>query len=86
MFNATSQSAAKLIPSFKEWGLTEFRFEALYEEGRELKDKINFYAEIIRENSKHFYDEALMAKLGGLEKYGLSDKAFGNRKHKNRKV
>ncbi len=85
MFNSTSQSAAKLIPEWKLKGLSEFRFEALYEKGNELKDKIVMYAQLIREDSANNYDEVLMKKLGVLEKYGLSDKAFDNREYKNNK-
>ncbi|MDO9181661.1 MAG: U32 family peptidase [Bacteriovorax sp.] len=85
MFNATSQSAAKLVPGWKALGLTEFRFEALYELGADLKDKILAYAELIRGDSKDAYNEDLMKKLGVLEKYGLSQKAFDNREYKNKK-
>lgn len=84
MFNATSQSAAKLIPEWKKLGLSEFRFEALYEKGSELKEKILAYAHLIKNDSAH-YDEVLMMRLGVLEKYGLSDKVFKTREHKNRK-
>jgi putative protease len=83
MFNATSQSAAKLIPQWKKLGLTEFRFEALYENGEELKNKILSYASLITGESS--FDESLMQKLGVLEKYGVSDKVFNNRDYKNRK-
>ncbi|RPJ71587.1 MAG: U32 family peptidase, partial [Alphaproteobacteria bacterium] len=86
MFNATSQSAAKLVPEWKKLGLTEFRFEALYESGDALKDKILTYAHLIKDDSQSSYNEALMAKLGVLEKYGLSDKAFDHREYKNKKV
>jgi putative protease len=84
MFNATSQSAAKLIPQFKKLGLTEFRFEALYEKKNELREKIRSYADLIA-NDESLYNEELMKKLGVLEKYGLSDKTFSTREHKNRK-
>ncbi len=83
MFNATSQSAAKLIPAWKKLGLTEFRFEALYESGAMLKEKIMAYAHLIRNDAQ--YDEGLMKKLGVLEKYGVSDKVFNAKEHKNRK-
>jgi putative protease len=86
MFNSSAQSAAKLVPSWKKIGLTEFRFEALYEMGAELKDKIMAYAHLIREDLESSYDEKLMKQLGVHEKYGLSSKAFENREHKNRKV
>ncbi|MGZ3808971.1 MAG: U32 family peptidase, partial [Bacteriovorax sp.] len=86
MFNATSQSAAKLVFELKKYGLSEFRFEALYELGEELKAKITTYAQLIKEDAKDSYNEDLMAKLGVLEKYGLSDRAFDNREYKNKKA
>lgn len=86
MFNSSAQSAAKLVPEWKSLGLTEFRFEALYEMGSELKDKILGYAQLIREEATSSYNEALMSKLGVLEKYGVSEKAFDNREYKNNKV
>ena len=84
MFNATSQSAAKLIPDWKRLGLTEFRFEALYENGNELKTKILAYADLIREDSAYYRDD-LMKKLGVLEKYGLSENIAKNKIYKDRK-
>jgi putative protease len=86
MFNSTSQSAAKLVPEWKKLGLTEFRFEALYEKGLELEDKIMAYAHLIKDDSENAYNQALMTKLGVHEKYGLSDKAFDNREYKNKKT
>ena len=86
MFNSTSQSAAKLVPSFKNLGLSEFRFEALYERGDELKNKIMTYAQLIRDDSDYSYNQELMTKLGVLEKYGLSEKSFDNREYKNKKT
>jgi putative protease len=84
MFNATSQSAARLIPEWKKLGLTEFRFEALYELGSELKEKILAYAHLIREDSS-VYPEELMKKLGVLEKYGLAESASKTKAYKDRK-
>lgn len=85
MFNSTSQSAAKLIPAWKKLGLAEFRFEALYENALELKAKILAYAQLIETDLEDNYDQGLMEKLGVLEKYGLSEKAFENREYKNKK-
>lgn len=85
MFNSTSQSAAKLVPDWIKLGLTEFRFEALYEKGAELKDKIMAYVQLIKDDSTYSYNLALIGKLGVQEKYGLSDKAFDNREYKNKK-
>jgi putative protease len=85
MFNATSQSAAKLIPQLKAQGLSEFRFEALYERGDELKNKIVTYAQFLREDSNQSYNETLMKNLGSFEKYGLSEKHLEERTYKNKK-
>lgn len=84
MFNATSQSAARLIPEWKQLGLAEFRFEALYERGNELKQKIVSYADIISSDSL-LSNEQVLKKLGVMEKYGLSDKVFVHKEHQNRK-
>lgn len=84
MFNSTAQSAAKLIPEWKKLGLSEFRFEALYEKGEELKEKILSYAQLINDDTLAFPQD-ILKKLGGLEKYGLSDNVTGNREYKDRK-
>jgi len=85
MFNSTAQSAAKLISTFKKSGLTEFRFEALYEKGTELKDKIMTYAHLINLDTADLHDQSLLARFGVHEKYGLSDKSETNRIYKNKK-
>ena len=84
MFNATSQSAAKLIPDWKKLGLTEFRFEALYENGEELKEKVLAYARLLEDDSASYKDD-FMKKLGVLEKYGLSENIIKNKEYKDRK-
>lgn len=85
MFNSTSQSAARLIPGFKKLGLSEFRFEALYERGKSLKDKILSCYQLVIDDSNNDNEE-LFTRLDSLEKYGLSDKHFDNRKYKNKKI
>jgi hypothetical protein len=82
MFNSSSQSAALLIPAWKELGLNEFRFEALYE----VKDKICTYARLIKDDCSTLENEDLVKKLGVLKKYGLSEKAFDNKEYKNKKT
>ncbi len=84
MFNATSQSAAKLIPDWMKLGLSEFRFEALYERKDELKEKISTYANLIRNESSATSSE-LMKKLGVLEKYGLGETMLKTKEYKDRK-
>lgn len=84
MFNSTAQSAARLVPEWKKRGLTEFRFEALYEKGNELKEKIMAYAQLIKNDSED-YPADLMKKLGVLEKYGLGENMAKTREYKDRK-
>lgn len=87
MFNATPQSAAKLIPEWKENGVGEFRFEALYENLSELKKKILGYKKLIDEKNQQtnaFYNE-IIEGINVLEKYGLSDGSHKEREYKDRK-
>lgn len=84
MFNATSQSAASLIPQMMKLGVSQFRFEALYESGKELEDKIKTYAELISNPESRVNLEAI-DKLGLMEKYGLSNKLLQTKEHRNRK-
>ncbi len=84
MFNATPQSAAKLIPSLINVGITELRFEALYERGSELTKKIMGYKDLI-ENQNESLTGDIISHIGVLEKYGLSDGAQREREYKDRK-
>lgn len=84
MFNAIPQSAAKMIPELKKIGVTLFRFEALYERGSELKNKLNSYIQIIK--SDDFNEiQKYVEKIGVNEKYGLSDGTHREHEHGNRK-
>ena len=47
MFNATSQSAARFVHSWQKQGLGWVRYEALYERGAELIDKIRGYQDLM---------------------------------------
>lgn len=84
MFNAVPQSAAKLIPSLIENGVSELRFEALYERGAELTKKILGYKELI-ENQNDSNTKDIITRIGVLEKYGLSDGSQKEREYKDRK-
>ena len=84
MFNATPQSAAKLIPTLLDIGATEFRFEALYERGLELAKKITGYKDLI-ENKSEILRSEIIENIGVLEKYGVSDGAHRDREYKDRK-
>lgn len=84
MFNATPQSAAKLIPSLLENGVSQFRFEALYERGAELQKKILGYKDLLNNKSPHLTVDIISA-IGVLEKYGLSDGTHREKDYKDRK-
>lgn len=84
MFNAIPQSAAKMIPQLKEKGVSLFRFEALYERGSELKNKISGYIKILKMNSLEEMN-VMIDRIGVSEKYGLSDGAHREKEHENRK-
>ncbi len=84
MFNATPQSAAKLIPELLCLGVKEFRFEALYERENELKTKILNYKAILT-NIDEAQVQKLIAAVGVLEKYGLSDGSHRDREYMDRK-
>lgn len=84
MFNATPQSAAKLIPDWREKGVGEFRFEALYENKEELKKKIMGYKKLVENNSTDQHQQIIQS-INVLEKYGLSDGSQKEREYKDRK-
>ncbi len=84
MFNATPQSAAKLVPSLINIGVSELRFEALYERGVELSKKILGYKDLI-ENQNDSLTKDIISHIGVLEKYGLSDGSQREREYKDRK-
>jgi putative protease len=84
MFNATPQSAAKLIPELLERGVSEFRFEALYERGGELEKKIMGYKKLLDNDASKLTQE-IIKTIGVLEKYGLSDGSHRAREYQDRK-
>ena len=84
MFNATAQSAAKMIPELKALSVGEVRFEALYERGEVLEKKIKTYIAVVKSDDKNEIS-TLINQLGVEEKYGLSDGAHKEREYKDRK-
>lgn len=84
MFNATAQSAAKMIPEFKHLGVGLVRFEALYERGETLKKKITAYRQVVLSDNLQEI-ESIIAGIGVEEKYGLSDGSHKEREYKDRK-
>jgi putative protease len=73
MFNAIPQSAARFIDSWKQKGLGWVRYEALYERGADLIDKIQGYQDLVAGRKSA---EQLVAELKLLEKYGLGEGAI----------
>ena len=84
MFNAIPQSAAKLIPELLDHGVKEFRFEALYERGVELKEKIIGYKKLLLVDDS-LETQKIISKIGVLEKYGLSDGSHRDKEYHDRK-
>jgi putative protease len=84
MFNAVPQSAAKMIPDLKKYGVSRFRFEALYERGEELERKISSLISIITAGDLTTIQNEL-SRLNVLEKYGLSDGSHREREYQDRK-
>lgn len=83
MYNAVSQSAAGFYKNWAELGLGSVRFEAMYERGDELFDKIAGLTSLINEKVQA---EELIKKLNLIERYGLSSDSFTRDKaHQNRK-
>lgn len=77
MYNATSQSAAGFFQSWHEIGLGTVRFEAMYEQGQELFNKINGILDLINGNVAA---DSLVKDLNFVEKYGLSSESFNRKK------
>lgn len=73
LYNATSQSAARFIDSWKKLGLGFIRYEALYEKGDELIGKIRGYEDILTGKKP---PSQVISELKLLEKYGLGEGAI----------
>ena len=74
LFNATSQSAARFIESWQKQSLGSIRYEALYEKGSELIDKIIGYQDLL---SGKRSAQQVIQDLKLLETYGLGEGAIG---------
>jgi putative protease len=83
MYNATPQSASKLLPMAQKHGVSHFRFEALEESSLELERKIQLYLDFF---SGQIEMPELESCLGVLESYGLgSGQLFKEDSYKPRK-
>ncbi len=83
MFNGAPQSAAKLVPSLRELGVSHFRVEGLFEEASTLRRKVEAYAALMRDDTT---PELLVKSLGVSEKFGVTDGQLYNiRGYRDRK-
>lgn len=83
MFNATSQSAATYLSTWKEKGLGIVRFEAMYEKGDELLKKVTGLISLVKGERS---PEELISELNLIEKYGLGAGVLAkNKEYKDRK-
>jgi len=83
MFNGVPQSAISLLPQLRELGVSRFRVEALFEDARTLRRKIEAYADALF-GEKPAHD--VLRKLGVVERYGVTDGQLYNiRAYRDRK-
>lgn len=74
MFNAVPQSAARFVESWKAQGLGAIRYEALYERGEELIEKVLGYQDLLTGKRS---PQQVISDLKLLERYGLGEGAIG---------
>lgn len=77
MYNGTSQSAARYIKDWENFGLGYIRYEALKERGAELIAKIQAHLDFINGDKDL---TSLIKDLGNVESYGLSESHFQREK------
>lgn len=83
MYNAVSQSAARLYPELQKLGLRFVRLEALNERKDELISKIRGYQDLLAGRASV---EEIVQKLSLVERYGLGEGAISREKeYKSRK-
>lgn len=74
MFNAVAQSAARYVNGWQSLGLGAIRYEALYERGDELANKITGYQDLLDQKKT---PEQIISQLQLLETYGLGEGSIG---------
>jgi putative protease len=83
MFNGAPQTAMKLLPDLLAKGVGAFRVEALFDDARTLRTKVQVYADLLR--GKAASDDAREI-LGAVERCGVTDgqlysiRAYSDRK------
>jgi putative protease len=70
MFNGVPQTAMKLLPELIARGVASFRIEALFDDAKTLRTKVEVYADLLR--GKAASQHARVA-LGAVERYGVTD-------------
>lgn len=73
VYNAVAQSAARYLSKWQALGLRSIRYEALYERGRDLTDKIAGYQDLLIGKKKA---SQIISELQLLETYGLGEGAM----------
>lgn len=83
MFNGKPQSAAMLVPSLLAKGVRRFRIEALYEDAKTLRTKVEAYAGLVAGAAT---PQEVFTRMGVVEKYGVMEGQLRNSAvHKDRK-
>jgi putative protease len=83
MFNGVPQTAMKLLPELITQGVASFRIEALFDDAKTLRTKVEVYADLLRGNAA---SQNARAALGAVERYGVTDgqlysiRAYSDRK------
>jgi U32 family peptidase len=83
MFNGKPQSAAMLVPSLLAKGVRRFRVEALYEDAKTLRAKVEAYASLVAGAATA---QEVFTRMGVVEKYGVMEGQLRNAAvHRDRK-
>jgi putative protease len=83
MFNGVPQTAIKLVPELLSRGVASFRIEALFDDARTLRTKVEVYAELLQGKGA---SKDPLAVLGAVERCGVTDgqlysiRAYADRK------
>ena len=70
MFNGSPQSASKITKELLDYGVRNFKIEALLEDSNDIAHKVRAYAELLKGqiDSRELYQ-----KIGVVEKYGITE-------------
>lgn len=83
LFNGNPQSASRLVQELIEFGVQNFRIEALLEESELIAEKVRAYSQLIHGEMNA---QELFMQLGVIEKYGVTEgQLFNNTPFQDRK-